>query len=99
MTDLPARYPGQTQLGLVIDLDVCVGCHACATACKEWNTGGHMAPLPDFHPLATAAGGAGSNASIRSGRARAEARAPCPSRNSACLAAKRPWVPVARPAA
>jgi Fe-S-cluster-containing dehydrogenase component len=25
------------KLGLVIDLDVCVGCHACATACKEWN--------------------------------------------------------------
>jgi len=25
------------KLGLVIDLDTCVGCHACATACKEWN--------------------------------------------------------------
>jgi sulfite dehydrogenase (quinone) subunit SoeB len=49
MTDLPAAHPGQKKLGLVIDLDICVGCHACATACKEWNTGGHMAPLPDFN--------------------------------------------------
>jgi sulfite dehydrogenase (quinone) subunit SoeB len=49
MTDLPAALPGQKKLGLVIDLDLCVGCHACATACKEWNTGGHMAPLPDFN--------------------------------------------------
>jgi Fe-S-cluster-containing dehydrogenase component len=49
MTDLPAAAPGQKKLGLVIDLDLCVGCHACATACKEWNTGGHMAPLPDFN--------------------------------------------------
>ncbi len=50
MTDLPPPHPGQKKLGLVIDLDICVGCHACATACKEWNTGGHMAPLPDFNP-------------------------------------------------
>jgi len=49
MTDLPRAVPGQKKLGLVIDLDLCVGCHACATACKEWNTGGHMAPLPDFN--------------------------------------------------
>ena len=42
MTDLPLAHPGQKKLGLVIDLDLCVGCHACATACKEWNTGGHM---------------------------------------------------------
>src|SRR5258707_13997195 len=57
MTDLPARYPGQTQLGLVIDLDLCVGCHACATACKEWNTGGHMAPLPAFNAYGDGAWG------------------------------------------
>jgi sulfite dehydrogenase (quinone) subunit SoeB len=49
VTDLPAAAPGRKTLGLVIDLDLCVGCHACATACKEWNTGGHMAPLPDFN--------------------------------------------------
>ena len=57
MTDLPPRYPGQTQLGLVIDLDLGVGCHACATACKEWNTGGHMAPLPDFNAYGDGAWG------------------------------------------
>jgi Fe-S-cluster-containing dehydrogenase component len=50
MTDLPAPLPGAKKLGLVIDLDVCVGCHACATACKEWNSAGHSAPLPDFNP-------------------------------------------------
>src|SRR3984885_4108268 len=50
MTDLPMPVPGGKKLGLVIDLDVCVGCHACATACKEWNSGGHSAPLPDFNP-------------------------------------------------
>jgi Fe-S-cluster-containing dehydrogenase component len=57
MTDLPAHVPGGKKLGLVIDLDVCVGCHACATACKEWNTGGHSAPLPDFNPYGADAWG------------------------------------------
>jgi Fe-S-cluster-containing dehydrogenase component len=41
---------GDKALGLVIDLDTCVGCHACAVACKEWNSGGAMAPLPDSEP-------------------------------------------------
>ena len=50
MTSLPEPRPGQKKLGLVIDLDICVGCHACATACKEWNTSGHLGPLPDFNP-------------------------------------------------
>ena len=48
MTVLPGRTP--RKLGLVIDLDICVGCHACAVNCKEWNTGGHMAPLTDHNP-------------------------------------------------
>jgi Fe-S-cluster-containing dehydrogenase component len=38
------------KLGLVIDLDTCVGCHACAVNCKEWNDGGHSAPLTDDKP-------------------------------------------------
>jgi len=38
------------RLGLVIDLDVCVGCHACAVACKEWNASGTTAPLTDYQP-------------------------------------------------
>jgi sulfite dehydrogenase (quinone) subunit SoeB len=46
MTAIPP--PGGKKLGLVIDLDTCVGCHACAVNCKEWNTSGHSAPLPDF---------------------------------------------------
>jgi Fe-S-cluster-containing dehydrogenase component len=57
MTDLPVPQPGQKKLGLVIDLDICVGCHACATACKEWNSGGHMAPLTDLHPYGAGARG------------------------------------------
>jgi Fe-S-cluster-containing dehydrogenase component len=41
--------PGRTDkaLGLVIDLDTCVGCHACVTSCKSWNTSGAGAPLSD----------------------------------------------------
>lgn len=38
------------KLGLVIDLDTCVGCHACATACKQWNTSGTIGPLSDDRP-------------------------------------------------
>ena len=50
MTSLPA--PAMKKLGLVIDLDICVGCHACAVACKEWNEGGQFGPLPDEHAYA-----------------------------------------------
>ena len=38
------------KLGLVIDLDICVGCQACATSCKEWNAQGYSAPLVDQNP-------------------------------------------------
>ena len=38
------------KLGQVIDLDTCVGCHACAVACKQWNEGGAFGPLPDADP-------------------------------------------------
>ena len=39
------------KLGLVIDLDTCVGCHACATACKEWNGASAISgPLTDSDP-------------------------------------------------
>lgn len=48
MTSLPAHT--DKKLGLVIDLDSCVGCQACVTSCKEWNTGGQMAPLTDVNP-------------------------------------------------
>ena len=49
MTSLPEQTSGK-RLGLVIDLDTCVGCHACAVNCKEWNTGGVAAPLTDIDP-------------------------------------------------
>ncbi len=45
MTMLPANTP--KKLGLLIDLDICVGCHACAVSCKEWNDGGQFGPLTD----------------------------------------------------
>lgn len=48
MTALPP--PSKKKLGLVIDLDTCVGCHACAVSCKEWNAGGVAAPLTDERP-------------------------------------------------
>lgn len=49
MTSLPS-HPTPKKLGLVIDLDVCVGCHACVVSCKEWNTGGYGAALSDQDP-------------------------------------------------
>ncbi len=39
-----------TQLALVIDLNVCVGCHACVTSCKEWNTSGAAGFMADQRP-------------------------------------------------
>lgn len=39
-----------TQLALVIDLNTCVGCHACVTSCKEWNTSGYAGPMHDTDP-------------------------------------------------
>ena len=45
MTTLPEQT--EKTLGLVIDLDTCVGCHACVTACKGWNTENYGAPLAD----------------------------------------------------
>ena len=48
MTALPERT--ERKLGLVIDLDICVGCHACAVACKAWNTQGEAGPLADTDP-------------------------------------------------
>ena len=48
MTTLPP--PSAKKLGLVIDLDTCVGCHACAVACKEWNAAGIAGPLTDEQP-------------------------------------------------
>ena len=48
MTSLPT--PSAKKLGLVIDLDTCVGCQACATSCKEWNAQGDSGPLTDIDP-------------------------------------------------
>ena len=48
MTMLPP--PSKVKLGLVIDLDTCVGCHACAVGCKQWNAGGIAGPLTDVEP-------------------------------------------------
>jgi len=48
MTDLPKTT--EKKLGLVIDLDTCVGCHACVISCKGWNTENYGAPLSDQRP-------------------------------------------------
>lgn len=52
MTSLPTATG--KKLGLVIDLDTCVGCQGCVTSCKEWNTGGHPGPLTDLEPYGKA---------------------------------------------
>ncbi|KUP91334.1 4Fe-4S dicluster domain-containing protein [Tritonibacter horizontis] len=48
MTDLPTRT--SRKMGLVIDLDTCVGCHACVISCKGWNTENDSAALSDQAP-------------------------------------------------
>ncbi|MDR9427702.1 MAG: 4Fe-4S dicluster domain-containing protein [Salibaculum sp.] len=48
MTALPETT--DRKLGLVIDLDTCVGCHACVISCKGWNTENYGAPLADTDP-------------------------------------------------
>ena len=55
MTMLPKQT--KRKMGLVIDLNSCVGCHACVVSCKEWNTGGHSAPLTDYSPQGEAPSG------------------------------------------
>jgi Fe-S-cluster-containing dehydrogenase component len=60
MTSLPE--PRSTKkLGLVIDLDTCVGCHACVVSCKEWNTGGYGSALSDQNPYGADVSGAWLN--------------------------------------
>lgn len=59
MTSLPGPTP--KKLGLVIDLDICVGCHACVVSCKEWNTGGYGAALSDQDPYGAAPSGSWNN--------------------------------------
>ena len=60
MTSLPESRPPR-RLGLVIDLDTCVGCQACVVHCKEWNTTGYPAPLTDQDPYGATARGAWLN--------------------------------------
>jgi len=55
MTSLPTST--ERKLGLAIDLDTCVGCHACVISCKEWNTGQYGAPLSDTNPYGADPGG------------------------------------------
>jgi Fe-S-cluster-containing dehydrogenase component len=56
MTALPAST--DRKLGLVIDLDICVGCHACVTACKGWNDSAQPSGLNDADPYGAAPEGA-----------------------------------------
>ncbi len=54
MTSLPSHT--DKRLGLAIDLDTCVGCQACVTACKGWNDQG--SGLSDQDPYGAAPSGA-----------------------------------------
>jgi Fe-S-cluster-containing dehydrogenase component len=49
------------RLGLVIDLDTCVGCQACVVACKQWNTSGTTGPLTDYDPYGAEPSGVAFN--------------------------------------
>jgi sulfite dehydrogenase (quinone) subunit SoeB len=60
MTSLPEK-PGARRLGLVIDLDTCVGCQACVVHCKEWNTSSTASPLSDTDPYGLEPSGAWLN--------------------------------------
>jgi sulfite dehydrogenase (quinone) subunit SoeB len=60
MTSLPEQ-PGPRRLGLVIDLDTCVGCQACVVHCKEWNTSSTASPLSDTDPYGLEPSGAWLN--------------------------------------
>ena len=60
MTSLPKNTISR-KLGLVIDLDICVGCHACVVNCKEWNTGGYGSALSDQDPYGADVSGAWLN--------------------------------------
>jgi NAD-dependent dihydropyrimidine dehydrogenase PreA subunit len=87
-----------TQLALVIDLNVCVGCHACVTSCKEWNTSGGR-PLADDNPYGKPTRPAPSSTACRPSRsASSRTRRPCTSRRAACTARTRPACRCARPA-
>ena len=57
MTQLPTHTA--SRLGLVIDLDTCVGCQACVTACKGWNDQGqgYVGGLSDEDPYGAAPSG------------------------------------------
>ncbi len=55
MTSLPQSTT--KKLGLVIDLDTCVGCQACVIACKGWNDQGADGPLSDQSPHGAAPSG------------------------------------------
>ena len=73
MTDLPDATA--KKLGLVIDLDTCVGCHACVISCKEWNTANYGAPLADVDAYGAAPVGSFLNR-IHSFEATPEGRGP-----------------------
>ena len=95
MTDLPAA-PSPTRLGLVVDLDTCVGCHACATSCKEWNAGGHMRAADRRQRLSGRAARrvVQPRLHLRSRRTRERPREPSTFPRTACIARSRDCVTV-----
>jgi len=50
MTTTPEEPEGK-RLGIVTDLDSCIGCQVCAVHCKDWNTDGHLSDLSDRRPI------------------------------------------------
>ena len=98
MTQLPPTT-SEVKLGLVIDLDTCVGCHACVVACKGWNTENYGAPLGDEDPYGAEPVGSFLNRGCILMRCsqRRVLRSSFISRNPACIAKTHPASPSAQP--
>ena len=84
MTSLPE--PSAIKLGLVIDLDICVGCQACVVNCKEWNTSGYGAPLSDESAYGAQPSGSWLNRVHALKLGWAKTQKPCISQSPACTA-------------
>ena len=86
MTTLPEST--DKKLGLVIDLDTCVGCHACVISCKG-RTLNYGAPLSDQDPYGRSLWAPSSTACIPS-RCSPRTSRPAHSFPSASIAMTRP---------
>ena len=103
INDHTATTQTDKKLGLVIDLDTCVGCHACVISCKGWNTENYGAPLSDQNAYGADPSGTFLNrvhsyrgAAAATSKRSASGADSSTSPNPACTAKTRPASPCAR---